>query len=90
MLNADQAPYFDVCPRCGEGGLETLKTHAFCVNCNYEEIYDDELCVIPRWALSAVKEASKPVSQEQRQPAEYPSTVVLRKPAGTKPDGSAA
>ena len=61
MLKADQAPYFDNCPRCRTGGLETLKTHAFCVNCNYEEIYSDELCVIPQWAIDVLKSA-KPKS----------------------------
>jgi hypothetical protein len=59
MLKADQAPYFQTCPRCGIGGLERLTTHAFCVNCNYEEIYSDELCAIPQWALDAVKAAAK-------------------------------
>ena len=43
------------CPRCGERGLEKLRTHAFCVNCNYDEIYSDELCVIPQWAIDALK-----------------------------------
>ena len=57
MLNADQAPYFDTCPRCGEGGLETLSTHAYCVNCNYERIFSEELCVIPRWAIDTLKSA---------------------------------
>ncbi len=50
MLNADRAPYFATCPRCGEGGLERLKTHAYCVNCNYGEVYDSgELVSIPPW-----------------------------------------
>lgn len=62
MLKADQAPYFHSCPRCGIGGFETLRTHGFCVNCNYEEHYgSDELCVIPDWALEALKTA-KPKS----------------------------
>ncbi len=55
MLNADQAPHFKTCPRCGTGGLETLRTHSFCVDCNYEEIYSDELCVVPQWALDVLK-----------------------------------
>ena len=50
MLNADVAPYFQTCPRCHEGGLEVLQTHAHCVNCNYEEIFgSDEICAIPEW-----------------------------------------
>ena len=56
MLFSDQTPYFDTCPRCGVGGLEILKTHAFCVNCNYEEIYNhDEFYSIPQWALDAIE-----------------------------------
>lgn len=57
MLKADQAPYFGTCPRCGEGGLETLSTHAYCVNCNYERIYSysEEVYSIPKWALDAIK-----------------------------------
>lgn len=57
MLNADQASHFHSCPRCGTGGLERLRTHAFCVNCNYDEVYSDELCVIPQWAIDALKTA---------------------------------
>ncbi len=63
MLFADQSPYFDTCPRCGVGGLEILKTHAYCVNCNYEEIYhNDEFYSIPQWALDSI--ASKPSRKE--------------------------
>jgi hypothetical protein len=59
MLNADQAPYFDTCPRCGDGGLERLRTHAFCVNCNYEEVYHSgELCSIPQWAVDVLRTAT--------------------------------
>lgn len=46
---------FSDCPRCGECGLERMRTHALCVNCNYEEIHSDELCSIPQWAIDAVK-----------------------------------
>ncbi len=54
-MNADMAPYFETCPRCGEGGLEILKTHAFCINCNYEEFYSEEFLTIPQWALDVLK-----------------------------------
>ncbi len=58
MLNADRSPYFKSCPRCGVGGFETLRTHAFCINCNYAENYQsDEFCVIPQWALEVLKNA---------------------------------
>lgn len=46
---------FCMCPRCGEHGLERFSTHAFCVNCNYDETHSDELCVVPDWALAALK-----------------------------------
>ena len=60
MLNADQAPYFHTCPRCGVGGLERLSTHAYCFECNYSEIYgEDEFLAIPRWAIAALN-AKKP------------------------------
>ena len=68
MLKADQAPDFLSCPRCGVGGLERLTTHAFCVNCNYEEIYSDDLCVIPQWAIEALKTAKpKSIVRELRE-----------------------
>lgn len=89
MLKADQAPYFETCPRCGVGGLETLKTHAFCVNCNYEEIYDDEFCVTPRWALDAIMEASKPKKKDPKI-IEPPTSIALRKSNDAESDGSAA
>lgn len=31
---------FDVCPRCGELGLEHLETHSYCVECNYSPDLD--------------------------------------------------
>lgn len=61
MLRADQAPYFETCPRCGMGGLDRLKTHAYCVNCNYDEYYQDEICPVPQWVIDVLK-AEKPKS----------------------------
>ncbi len=56
MLNADQAPYFHTCPRCGAGGLERLSTHAYCFECNYAEAHDTgEFLAIPPWALEVLK-----------------------------------
>lgn len=37
MLMADSRPCLDTCPRCGSGGLEKLRTHSHCANCNYFE-----------------------------------------------------
>lgn len=89
MLNADKAPYFDTCPRCGVGGLETLKTHAFCVNCNYEEIYNDELCIVPQWVIDVLTVAAKPKKKETKIIENSPK-VILRKSIEIRPDGSAA
>lgn len=62
MSHEDQACYFGKCPRCRERGLERLSTHAYCVNCNYEEIHSSgEIAVIPQWAIDALKSA-KPKS----------------------------
>ncbi len=27
-----------ICPRCGEQGLENLKTHSHCLNCDYSQV----------------------------------------------------
>lgn len=58
MLNADCAPYFHTCPRCGVGGLEKLATHSYCVGCNYSDTFaSDEFLAIPSWALKVLKTA---------------------------------
>ncbi len=73
MLNADRAPYFATCPRCGEGGLERLRTHAFCVNCNYGEIWDSgEIVSIPDWVLQHLK---RPKNNSESQIHFSPKTV---------------
>lgn len=56
MLNADCAPYFHTCPRCGIGGFERLATHNHCVGCNYSEVtVSDEFLSIPQWAFDVLK-----------------------------------
>ena len=55
MSDDDQACYFQNCPRCRERGYERFRTHSYCVNCNYEQIYFEELCVVPQWAIAALK-----------------------------------
>lgn len=58
MLNADRAPYFHTCPRCRAGGLEVLKTHSYCVNCNYFDARESDECLaLPRWAIETLKSA---------------------------------
>lgn len=56
MLKADQAPYFETCPRCGAGGLEILKSHCFCVNCNYSEWRSDSDSefILPDWVFETL------------------------------------
>jgi hypothetical protein len=55
--------YLRTCPRCNERGYEVLKTHAYCVSCNYSpDLMDqptssDDL-PIPTWAEKAA--AAKP------------------------------
>jgi hypothetical protein len=56
MLNADKAPRFDSCPRCGDGGLQIFSTHSYCVGCNYSDVYwSGEFLAIPAWAQKAFK-----------------------------------
>ena len=60
MLNADQAPYFETCPRCGIGGYERLSTHSHCVGCNYSPDFEAMWePAIPQWAIDALKEADR-------------------------------
>ena len=58
MLNADRAPYFETCPRCGEGGFESLSTHSHCVGCQKwlgEDDEYDQYDQVPRWAIDFFK-----------------------------------
>ncbi len=66
MLNADTAPYFQSCPRCGVGGLENLETSTICYNCNYSPDLDviatfdiDHGFQIPLWAQEAIRSADR-------------------------------
>jgi hypothetical protein len=60
MLNADRAPYFENCPRCGDGGLQQFSTHSYCVSCNYSDVYYQAYNLpIPQWAFDALKTAGK-------------------------------
>ena len=48
------------CPRCGTSGFESLRTHGFCVECNYSPDLQGKQPepIIPRWAIKFI-EASK-------------------------------
>jgi len=35
-----QGTHFDQCPRCGDYGYEHLKTHEYCVLCDYAPEFD--------------------------------------------------
>ena len=59
MLNADRVPYFATCPRCSCGSFERLRTHAFCVNCNYVETSSDEIGALPNWVSAALAAPNK-------------------------------
>ena len=55
--------YLRTCPRCNERGYEVLKTHAFCVSCNYSpDLMDRPMSSdnlpIPGWAEKVA--AAKP------------------------------
>ena len=56
MLNADRVPCFETCPRCGEGGIERLKTHVYCVNCNYSDSEHEQYEQIPSWVFQFLKQ----------------------------------
>ena len=49
------------CPRCGDYGLEKLRTHAFCAGCNYFADEKDEATpLIPFWAKKQVVAPTEP------------------------------
>lgn len=61
--------YLRTCPRCNERGYEVLKTHVYCVSCNYSpDLMDrppssDDL-PIPSWAEKvAVVKPSRTISR---------------------------
>lgn len=67
MLNADRAPYFNTCPRCGVGGLEKLTTHAHCVNCNYTETFDsEEMLSLPDWVVAFLSGLEKKKQKKRK------------------------
>lgn len=82
MLNADRAPYFETCPRCGDGGLQRLTTHSYCVGCNYSDVIDDEpFLVIPQWALDALRADKRRQSHEKY--FQTPDTLMSKMPPDT-------
>lgn len=66
MLNADRAVRLGCCPRCGTGGFESLRSHSYCLDCNYMEIPEsDEMLVRPQWVLNFLKPPKKSKRPEE-------------------------
>lgn len=65
--------YLSKCPRCNEKSYERLKTHSYCVCCNYSPDLDCykkptvEDLPIPPWAASAVKNTNAPKKSDDSQ-----------------------
>lgn len=48
---------FAYCPRCGEKTYEYLRSHSYCVGCNYSPTTDEKYdYTIPEWALEVLRE----------------------------------
>ena len=66
--------YLRTCPRCHERGYEVLKTHAYCVSCNYSpDLMDrpmssDDL-PIPAWAEKVAAQKVRQKAEEQNDEA---------------------
>lgn len=66
MLNADRAVRMSGCPRCGAGGFESLRSHSYCVECNYAEIpTSEEMLAIPKWVFELLKTPKKNVNKSE-------------------------
>lgn len=62
MSGADYVPYLSGCPRCGERGLERLRTHQHCINCNYSDQEPGDApkgISVPDWAIEAFRQGKK-------------------------------
>ena len=41
-----------ICPRCQSEAYEVLRTHSYCLTCNYSPTFEDEPTPnVPQWAL---------------------------------------
>jgi hypothetical protein len=50
---------FGRCPRCTAYAYEYLRTHSYCVNCNYSPDYEYTEPDVPKYAIECVKELDK-------------------------------
>lgn len=58
---------FTFCPRCNSRTLENLKTHSYCIDCNYCPDLSEqaEEKAIPDWALEALRNGgANPTAEE--------------------------
>lgn len=68
------------CPRCGERTLQNLRTHSFCVDCNYSPTLDGDEGEppIPSWALEVLRNAGKETTPEEM----LENVPIIRVPGG--------
>jgi hypothetical protein len=70
---------FDRCPRCSSLRYELLRTHAFCVECNFspdlEKDADD--VAIPQWAIAAVNELIEAEKASRKKKSRAPRRLSL-------------
>lgn len=66
--------YLRTCPRCNDQSYEILKTHAFCVSCNYSPdllVHTKKLSAdlpIPSWATKATESKPNPIEEAFSEP----------------------
>jgi hypothetical protein len=68
--------YLRTCPRCNDRSYEVLKTHAYCVSCNYspdlmaKPMSSDDLA-IPPWAEKFAAKSATPKDEHPNVEAEH-------------------
>lgn len=83
---ADKIPVFLTCPRCGEKGFDRLRTHAYCVECNYSPDFEPRPDDVPEWALKYVNQTRKQFADalkshpEQEAPGCIPTAPDIHEP----------
>lgn len=70
---------FTFCPRCDSRAYQILKTHSFCIECNYSPTLDgaEDEPLIPAWALESLRNAGKVETPEElvSEFSKFPSKV---------------
>ncbi len=81
--------YLKNCPRCTERSYEVLRTHSYCINCNYSsdvmnrESMSTNNLPIPEWAAKVASERRSPKSNNL-------ISIEISKSKKTDFDGDAA